>query len=94
MAEDKRRFRLRHPRRPLFTPVLGCNHEKGGTVYLHVLSAAEKAVAVPDFGKKIKGASLLNGTKVEFASTGLGTIVRLPETGRDPFDTIVALAVQ
>ena len=67
---------------------------KPGTVYLHVLSDTDKVIAVPAFGKTITGAKLLNGTKVEFASTRIGTMVKLPETGRDPYDTVVALKVR
>jgi alpha-L-fucosidase len=73
----------------------GVTTRKGDTVYLHVLSPAEKVVALPDFGKKIVGARLLlGGAKVEFAATGLGTIVKLPETGRDEYDTVVVLTVK
>jgi alpha-L-fucosidase len=72
----------------------GVTTQKAGTVYLHILSSSEKAVAVPDLGKKITGAALLNGAKVEFALTGLGTIVKLPDSGKDPNDTVVALRVK
>lgn len=72
----------------------GVTTRKGNTVYLHILSDKEKAVAVPDFGREVNGARLLSGAAVQFAQTKLGTIVKLPETGRDEYDTIVALTVK
>ncbi|MHB9028904.1 MAG: alpha-L-fucosidase [Candidatus Latescibacterota bacterium] len=72
----------------------GVTTQKKGTVYLHVLTDTDAVVAVPDFGKKVRAARLLSGAKVEFASIGLGTMVKLPEAGRDSYDTIVVLSVQ
>lgn len=72
----------------------GVTTRKGNTVYLHILSDTEKTVAIPDFGREVNGARLLSGAAVQFAQTKLGTIVKLPETGRDEYDTIVALTVK
>ena len=67
---------------------------KQSTVYLHVLSDTDTVIAVPAFGKTITGAKLLNGTKVEFITNKMGTMVKLPETGRDQYDTVIALNVK
>jgi len=39
-------------------------------------------------------AYLMNGSPVEFVSNDTGTIVRLPENGRDPIDTVVVLELE
>jgi alpha-L-fucosidase len=72
----------------------GVTTQKAGIVYLHVLTNTDQVVAVPDFGKKVLEAKLLTGGKVNFASTGMGTIVQIPKTGRDLYDTVVALTVK
>lgn len=69
----------------------GVTTQKGETVYVHILNDTDSVVAIPDFGKRVKAAWLLNGSSVEFASTALGTVVKVPDESRDPVDTIVVL---
>ncbi len=72
----------------------GVTTRKGNAVYLHVLADTDPVIAVPDFGKKVQGAKLLGGAKVEFTSTSMGTLVKLPREGRDQYDTVVVLTVR
>lgn len=72
----------------------GVTTTKGNTVYVHVLSDTDRAVVLPDFGKKIVSARMLSGGKVEFAATKLGTVIKLPDTGLDQNDTVVAIEVR
>ena len=48
-------------------------------------------IALPGLDAQVTGASLLDGTSVEYVATGLGTILKLPEDRRDPCDTVVRL---
>ncbi|MFC1562792.1 alpha-L-fucosidase [candidate division KSB1 bacterium] len=69
----------------------GVSTQKDGTVYLHVLSDTDPVIAVPILNKDIKSASLLNGTTVEFTKTKFGTIIKIPEDNRNPYDTVIAI---
>lgn len=71
----------------------GVSTQKGDVVYLHVLAESDLIIAVPDFGKTIKKAALLNGTTLEFSQTGAGTIIKLPKSNRDPYDTVVIITL-
>ncbi len=72
----------------------GVTTVKGNTVYVHVLTDADRAIVLPDFGKKIISVRMLSGGRVEFAATKLGTVIKLPDTGLDPFDTVIAVDVR
>jgi len=67
----------------------GVATQKNNVVYLHVLADTDPVIAVPAIGKNIKNAALLNGTPVEFSKTDFGTIMKIPEKHRDPFDTVI-----
>ncbi len=69
----------------------GVATRKNDIVYLHVLDTSNSVIAVPDFGKKIHQVTLLDGTGLEFEKTNLGYSIKLPEKGRDPYDTIVVV---
>lgn len=69
----------------------GATTQKGDLVFVHVLHESDTVVALSDFGRRTAKASLLTGEALDFESTSLGTIIRLPEAGRDPFDTVVVL---
>ena len=78
---------------PIAPQSWGCTTHKDNMVYVHVLSAEDQAVALPDFGKKIKKAELLSGGKVEYEQSDKGTVIVLPETGRNEYDTVIRLTV-
>lgn len=60
-------------------------------VYLHVLAESDSVIAVPDLGRKIGSISLLDGSKVDFQTTNIGTIVKVPSKGRDAYDTVLVV---
>jgi len=69
----------------------GVTTYKGNTLYVHVLSNTDPVIALPKLKSSIKRASLIDGTPVSYESTDMGTLVRLPEKGRDPYDTVVVI---
>ena len=71
----------------------GVTTRKGSTVYVHVLSDTDDVIALPSLKASIQRASLIDGTPVEFASAGGGTVIRVPSQGRDPNDTVVVLSL-
>lgn len=79
---------------PLAPQSWGVTTQKGNTVYLHVLTDTDAVIAVPDLGGAVAGMKLLTGGTVQFQSTSVGTIVKLPETGRDPYDTVIAVTLK
>jgi alpha-L-fucosidase len=79
---------------PIAPQSWGVTTQKGDTVYLHVLTDTDTVIAVPGLGGNITGMKLLSGAKVEYQTTPVGTIVRMPDTGRDPNDTVIAVTVR
>jgi len=69
----------------------GVTTHKGDTVYVHLLSDTDDVIALPDFGRRVTGASVLNGPPVEMASTDLGVVLKPPADARDAIDTIIVL---
>ncbi len=69
----------------------GVSTGKNDTVFLHVLDDSADIIAVPDLGEKITEATLLDGTVIEYETTGIGTIFKLPEQGRDEYDTVIVV---
>jgi alpha-L-fucosidase len=63
----------------------------GNQVYVHVLDAKATAVKLPKAAGKLTSARLLHGDKVETTPDGEDLVLKLPEKGRDPMDTIVVL---
>ncbi len=61
------------------------------TIYLHVLHASSDAIELPDVPRKVTGASLLNGDKLEFAQKDGKLRVRLATSQRQTIETIVKL---
>ena len=72
----------------------GVATRKNNVIYLHVLSDTDKIIAFPNLKTDIKNASLLNGTIVEYEKTKFGTIIKLPENQRDPYDTVIAIKIK
>ncbi len=71
----------------------GVSTHKHDTVYLHVL-CDDQIVCIPKIDRKVKEARLMDGTKVEYSLTDYGTVFSLPEKGRDPHDTVIAVTVK
>ena len=71
----------------------GVTTQKGSTVYAHVMYGADPVIAVSAMNANVTGAALLDGTPVEFVSSELGTQIKMPENGRDEFDTVIVLTL-
>ena len=69
----------------------GVTTHKKNTMYLHVFSEGGPVIALPNMKATIISAALIDGTEVEYISTKLGTLMKLPEKGRDSIDTVVVL---
>jgi len=72
----------------------GVTTQKDKTVYVHVLSENDTVIPLPKLSARIKSVSLIDGTKIEYDSTNMGTLVKLPENDREPFDTIVVIQLE
>jgi len=72
----------------------GITTHKDNKVYLHVFSETDVLIAVPDMEGKVQSAKLLSGPKVEFSPAKIGTIIKIPDSGRNPYDTVVVLTIE
>ena len=61
------------------------------TIYLHIFQNSPDATELPELPRKVAGASLLNGDKLEFAQQDGKLRVELAISRRQPIDTIVKL---
>lgn len=80
---------------PLTPRNWGVSTQKDSKVYIHILDWVDQELSFPDFNKKIKKAHFLkSGGKVQF--TQKNDIIRLmiPDSERDPINTIVALELK
>ncbi|MCE5250425.1 alpha-L-fucosidase [bacterium] len=78
---------------PLAPQSWGATTNKSGVIYIHVLTDTDPVIAVPDLGGTVKTAKLMNGAGVEFSATRFGTIFKIPQTGKDPYDTVIAVTL-
>jgi len=69
----------------------GVTTQHKNTVFVHVLAESDKVIAIPKFKAKLRSVSLIDGTQIDYESTKIGTLVKLPER-KDPIDTIVVLS--
>ena len=60
-------------------------------LYLHIFESGDDEIALPPLAVRITGASLLDGTRLRFETTALGTVVTMPDRGREEIDTVVKL---
>jgi len=73
----------------------GVTTHKDGTVYMHVLDPEDGVVVLPDFGKKVASAKLLNTDRaVEYERQPWGTAFLVPESIQDELDTIIVLETE
>jgi alpha-L-fucosidase len=69
----------------------GVTTQKQGKVFVHVLDWPDELLALPKIAN-VKSAKLLaTGASVEWKEIPGGAILRLPQSARDPLDTIVVL---
>ncbi|MCD6308835.1 MAG: alpha-L-fucosidase [Candidatus Latescibacteria bacterium] len=66
----------------------GVTTNRDGKVYL-IVTADDDLIAVPGLGRPVKKLAFLSGASVPFEKTSIGTIVRIPASGRDPDATVL-----
>ena len=69
----------------------GVSTRKGNTIYLHVLEWADDTLKLPVIPAKVVRSRVLNGGKAEVRQTTTGLEISVPESDRQPIDTVVAL---
>ncbi len=70
----------------------GVTTHKNSTVYLHALEPEDAVVVLPDFGREIMSAKLLQGDEaIRYDKQDFGTVVFVPDSIQDPIDTIIVL---
>ena len=76
-----------------FTPrPWGVTTQKGKKVYLHILDWPDESLVLPRIPKQVKSARFLkDGSRVEFTQNKYGFLVKIPETARDEYDTIIEI---
>ncbi|MBN2289480.1 MAG: alpha-L-fucosidase [Candidatus Glassbacteria bacterium] len=71
----------------------GVSTVKGGRVFLHVLGP-DAVITLPEIGRPVRSAALLDKTPLELRATPLGTVVKMPENRPDEYDTIVEVELE
>jgi alpha-L-fucosidase len=72
----------------------GVTTQKANRIYVHVLDWKDELLALPRL-PRIKAATLMaSGGRVDFRELEGGLVLRIPETMRDPADTVVVLEKQ
>jgi alpha-L-fucosidase len=78
---------------PFKPGVYGVSTRKGKTIYVHVRKWLEDTVHLPAISAKVVGSRVLGGGTVGVQQTESGIDITVPESDRQPLDTIVALDV-
>jgi alpha-L-fucosidase len=71
----------------------GVTTQKGKKVYVHLLNLEDDVLALPKLPSKISAAALLSGNKVDYIENGLGVMLKVDHSQRDPIDTVVVLTL-
>ena len=69
----------------------GAVTQKGNKVYVHVLDWQDEVLAMPVLFQPRSATLLASGAPVSVTVSDRATLLRLPEAGRDPIDTVVVL---
>ena len=78
-----------------FEPGLwGASAQRGDKVYVHVLAWPAESLRLFPLDRKVKSAQLLHGGEVRWKQLPEGIELSLPQSKRDPLDTIVELTVE
>jgi hypothetical protein len=72
-------------------PAWGFVVSKEDRTYLHVLNWPGTELTLEGLQSKVKSASLLKGMKLKFEQRGESLSIELPDTAKNPVDTIVVL---
>jgi len=80
---------------PISPRAWGATTRRGDTVYVHVLSWADRSLAIPSFGARVRRASVLgSGEAVAFTAGGAGITLTLPARAPDEIDQVIVLTTQ
>lgn len=72
----------------------GVSTTKGNKVFIHLLKPEDNNLLIPDFGKKIKAATLYgNSVKLKFRQDAYGISIAVPTELQDETDTIIVLEI-
>jgi alpha-L-fucosidase len=70
----------------------GVTTRKGDTIYLHVLDWADPVLTVPGLPGRVKAARFLkDGRAAQVSTSAAGLTLQIPDSVRDPNDTVIAL---
>lgn len=64
---------------------------KGNRLYVHILDWPDEVLAIPEIPNASSGKLMTTGTPVELQQVKGSTLLRVPQTQRDPIDTIVVI---
>ena len=68
----------------------GGSTHSGNTVYVHITSLPSDGLVLPDLGRVIRGTALVTGQgSVSVTRSTDGVRITVPESARDPIDTII-----
>ena len=67
---------------------------RDSTIYLHILQTSCDLIELPDIPRKVVGATLLSGGRLEFKQKDGKLSFSVPISQREPIDTIVKLQVE
>jgi alpha-L-fucosidase len=72
----------------------GVSTYKNNKVYIHILSAEDDNLLIPDFGKKVKNiSSFTSSAKLKFKQDSYGITIAIPKEIRDETDTILVIEI-
>ena len=92
VAGEERREHLRHARRPLQAGRATASRPARETpIYVHIRKWVDDSVKLPAIPAKVVSSRVLTGGKAEVRQTDSGIEISVPESDRQPIDTIVAL---
>lgn len=73
----------------------GVTTSKGNQIYVHILDWRDPTIALPVMQQKIKAAKFLkDNSRAEFTQNEYGTLIKIPASAVDEFDTVVVLETQ
>ncbi|MCE1199508.1 MAG: alpha-L-fucosidase, partial [Marinilabiliales bacterium] len=79
---------------PVQSKSWGVSTIRENKIYLHLMDQDNSAVLIPDFGKKIKKAYLLDDqSPIKFKQTEFGNLITVPADKKSDVDTIVVLEI-
>jgi alpha-L-fucosidase len=70
----------------------GVTMQRADTVFVHVLNWPDRVLSLPDFGRRVTRATMLDdGARVEVVQTATGVTLTMPAVSGSPADRVVVL---